>query len=309
MNAGKATVLVGTCLLFAESFLLDARADDDFPVELVDFVAHEGNPVFGGTGGATWDKKIRERGYILHEGDVWRLWYTGYNPALSDAKLLGYATSSDGLLWTRHPENPIFDESWVEDVHVVRHGDAYVMVAEGRHDVAHMMTSPDGVHWKDHGSLDVRYTDGKPLTPGPYGTPTLWIEGPTWYLFYERRDEAIWLAKSTDRKVWINISDDPVIPLGPDAYDKHAVALNQIVEHLGRYYAYYHANADPKWRGPWTTNAAVSDDLVHWKKYAKNPVIPTDHSSAILVRDGDSHRLYTMHPDVRVWFPRKPARR
>ena len=49
---------------------------------------------------------------------------------------------------------------------------------------------------------------------------------------------------------------------------------------------------------------AASDDLVHWKKYPNNPIIATDHSSAVLVDDGRQLRLYTMHPDVRVWFPR-----
>ena len=277
---------------------------DEFPPELVDFVPYEGNPVFAGTGEDTWDRHIRERGYILREEDAWHLWYTGYNPDRSETKFLGCATSPDGLHWTRHPKNPIFDESWVEDMCVVKHGDTYYMVAEGRHDVAHMMTSTDRVRWQDHGSLDVRYSDGRPLSPGPYGTPTLWIEGPSWYLFYERGDRAIWLARSTDRKVWTNVQDDPVIPTGPDAYDRRAVALNQVVEYQGRYYAYYHANADPKWRGPWTTNVAESDDLVHWKKYPNNPIIATNHSSAVLVHDGRLLRLYTMHPDVRVWFPR-----
>jgi hypothetical protein len=47
----------------------------------------------------------------------------------------------------------------------------------------------------------------------------------------------------------------------------------------------------------------VSDDLVHWKKYAKNPILSCDCSSAVLVVDGATPRLYTMHPEVRVWLP------
>jgi len=177
------------------------------------------------------------------------------------------------------------------------------MVAEGRNDIAHMMNSTDGIHWQDQGRLDIRYTDGKPLSPGPYGTPTLWIEDNTWYLFYERRDRGVWLAQSSDRTVWTNVQDDPVIRPGPEPYDQSALALNQVVKYKGHYYGYYHGNADPKWRGPWTTNVAVSDDLIHWRKYANNPIISTDHSRAILVHDGRHYRLYTMHPDVRVYLP------
>jgi len=282
------------------------KAAGEFPAELVEFVPYDKNPVFAGTGGDTWDREIRERGTILREGDTWHLWYTGYNMDRARTMSLGYATSPDGLRWTRHPDNPVFDKAWTEDMFVVKHGDIYYMVAEGLHDIAHMLTSKDRVHWTDHGKLDIRTTDGKPLSPGPYGTPTLWIEGRTWNLFYERGDRGVWLARSTDRKVWTNVQDEPVIPRGPEEYDRSAVALNQVIKHKGRYYGVYHANADPQWRGPWTTNVAVSDDLVHWKKYPGNPILGGgDFSSGQWVHDGRVYRLVTTHPDVRVWFPRK----
>jgi len=247
---------------------------------------------------------IRERGYILLEGDTYHLWYTGYNNDRIDTHYLGYATSQDGFTWTRHPDNPVFDRIWTEDMFVVKHDDMYYMFAEGRNDISHMLTSDDRVHWRENGKLDIRYTNGEPLTPGPYGTPTVWIEGQTWYLFYERGDEGIWLATSTDCKVWTNIQDDPVIPRGPDLYDSEAVAVNQIVYYKDRYYAYYHACAHRPWRD-WTTNVAVSADLIHWKKYPNNPIVTGNRSSGIIVNDGRQYRLYTMHPDVRVYFPVK----
>jgi hypothetical protein len=275
-----------------------------FPPELVDWVPWEGNPLFAGTGQGTWDDRIRERGFILREGGRWRLWYTGYNPARGDSMALGYATSTDGLHFRRHEANPVFDGVWTEDVFVVPHEGGYEMFAEGRNDVAHRLTSADGVRWQEQGKLDVRTRSGEPLSPGPYGTPTVFVEGGTWYLYYEREDKGVWLATSTDRRVWTNVSDEPVIPLGPEAYDRHAVALNQVVRHKGRYYGVYHANADPEWKGPWTTCLAGSDDLVHWEKYPGNPVIRSDDSSGILVDDGERLRLYTMHPAVKLWLPR-----
>jgi len=284
--------------------------DDDksllekFPPEMVDFVPYENNPVFTGTGTDTWDKDIRERGYILREKNGYFMWYTGYNKALSETSYLGYATSPDGLNWTRYPGNPVFKISWVEDMCVVRQGDMYYMFAEGLNDIAHMLTSNDRIHWKDHGSLDIRYINGEPLNPGPYGTPTVWFENGTWFLFYERNDNGIWLATSTDLKIWTNIQDNPVISRGPEKYDKEALALNQIIKYKGRYYCTYHASGKKPW-GDWTTNIAVSDDLIHWKKYPKNPIVRGgDKSSGIFVYDGIQYRLYTMHPAVCVFFPR-----
>ncbi|MEK6248718.1 MAG: hypothetical protein N2C12_11100, partial [Planctomycetales bacterium] len=228
---------------------------------------------------------------------------TGYRDAAA-TRVLGYATSPDGLNWTRHADGPIFDESWVEDMHVVKHGDEYIMVAEGRNDIAHMLTSENGIDWEDHGSLDVRTTDGEPLSKGPYGTPTLWIENDTWYLFYERGDRGVWLARSDDRKIWTNVQDEPVLKRGPESYDLHAIALTQVIKIGDHYYAIYLANSDSKWRANWTTNIAVSEDLVHWTKYSNNPILAGDYSSSQLIHDGKRFRLYSAHPDLRVYFPR-----
>ena len=281
-----------------------AGAESGFPRELVDWVPYGGNPLFTGTGRDTWDREIRERGFILREGDTWKLWYTGYNLDRGETKALGYATSSDGLAWKRDPGNPVFDGVWTEDVFVLPHEGVYSMFAEGRNDVAHLLTSADGRRWRERGSLDIRTRSGEPLSAGPYGTPTAWLEAGTWCLFYERDDKGVWLATSPDARRWTNVEDAPVIARGPDAYDRSAVALNQVIRYHGRYYGVYHANAEADWKGPWTTCLAVSDDLRRWKKYPGNPVIRSDDSSGILVDDGARLRLYTMHPAVKLWLPR-----
>ena len=85
------------------------------------------------------------------------------------------------------------------------------MFAEGKNDIAHMLTSADGINWKEEGALDIRQTDGNPISRGPYGTPTIWIENGKWYLFYERRDAGIWLAVSNDRKIWRNVTSDVIL--------------------------------------------------------------------------------------------------
>lgn len=275
-----------------------------YQTEVLDFVAVDKNPVFTGTGANTWDQKIRERGFILREDGVYHLWYTGFRDEEGAEMHLGYATSPDGYVWTRYAGNPIFDASWVEDMMVVKSDSTYYMFAEGRDDIAHMLTSSDRIHWKDHGSLDIRYVNGEPLSKGPYGTPTVWLEDDIWYLFYERGDLGIWLATSTDLKVWTNKQDEPVIQIGPEEYDKYGVAVNQIIKHKDRYYAYYHATAYEDWH-EWTSCAAVSSDLIHWKKYEKNPIMRENKSSPILVNDGEQYRLYTMHDAVSVHLPKK----
>jgi len=289
------------CISLCLSWEGPGVAAEDFPKELVQWVPRPENPVFEGEGEDAWDQKIRERGAIRVEGDRYRLWYTGYNDARSPNKFLGHATSPDGLRWTRDAANPLWSKSWVEDVFIMRKDGQYLLFAEGKDDIAHQLTSPDGLQWTDLGKLDVRLADGRPIPPGPYGTPTVWFENGTWYLFYERGDRGVWLATSRDRQVWTNVQDAPVLAPGPSPYDREAVAINQIVKRDGVYYAFYHANAHRPWKKDWTTNIARSRDLVHWEKYSGNPIIQNNCSSAMLVESPRGLRLYTMHPDVRAF--------
>lgn len=279
-----------------------ASAESDlgpFPPALVQFSPSADNPLLEPEENQ-WDAKIRERGWILRAGDTWHLWYTGYRDQVS-TRLLGHATSADGLKWTRDPANPLIHDLWVEDMMVVKQGDTYYMFAEGLHDQAQLLTSRDGVQWQPQGTLDVRYVNGTPLTKGPFGTPTAWLEDGVWHLFYERMDAGIWLAKSNDLKVWTNVQDEPVLKSGPAEHDAHMIALNQIVKHDGVYYAYYHGTGGRTRERVWNTNVARSRDLVHWEKYPGNPLV-TDRSSGTIIYDGSRVRLYTTHEQVDVFF-------
>lgn len=284
-------------------------SSEEFPAEMVDFQPYEKNPVFRGTDAENWDQKIRERGYILKEAGLYKMWYSGLNVEKSDSIYLGYATSTDGINWERYGDEPIFNERWTEDMFIIRENGQYYMFAEGKNDIAHLLTSTDGINWQGKGNLTIRKTNGDRI-PGPYGTPTVWIEDGKWYLFYERNDEGIWLATSEDQINWTNIQDDPVLKKGPEEYDVGAVAANQVVKFNDRYYLYYHGSTNPNWADPnenalWSSNTAMSTDLVHWKKYPGNPIVEGDHSSPILVYDGEKYRLYTMHDEVWLYFPKE----
>lgn len=278
-----------------------------FPDELVRFTPDRANPVFTGTDTNTWDQHIRERGFILYEDSLFKMWYTGYRGGNDDPKSLGYATSPDGIHWTRYAGNPIFSEKWTEDVFVLHVDHQYYMFAEGKNDIAHLLTSPDGLKWTDQGDLIIRDTKGDTLS-GPYGTPSVFIENGTWYLFYERNDEAVWIATSTDRKTWNNIQDTPVLEKGPGVYDAGAVAANQVIRFGDQYTMFYHGSSDPDWSKPgatsvWTTSVAASKDLLHWVKYPGNPIVEGDHSSGILVLQNGAYKLFTMHDIVWMYNP------
>jgi hypothetical protein len=282
----------------------EARGSSEFPPELVEFLPYAANPVFTAGGYGHWDAALRERGWVLREPDGYHMWYTGYDGTESGRRMLGYAASRDGLKWTRHPSGPVYRERWVEDVMVVKQGQTYYLFAEGKDDRTHLLVSKDGVGWEARGTLDLRDTRGGPLSPGPFGTPSVLVEDATWYLFFDRSDEAVWLARSSDLRVWNLVQDEPVLRPGPEDYDRRLIAVDQVIRYGGRYYAYYHGTGSQPLPKLWTTNVAVSDDLVHWRKYPGNPLFPAaeNKSSGILVDDGQRFRLYTMHERVDVHF-------
>ncbi len=324
--SGSTTIAAGTVLglMAVESLLIDLTIFLPFCVAIVFLLPttmwaeeaatvgpigtsySDGQVVFSPGDESDWDSAIRERGWILKEGDTYRMWYTGYDGTREGVKHLGLATSPDGVTWTRSAENPIFDERWVEDMQVVKQEDRYLMFAETDKGHSQLLTSDDGVSWTWDSDLNIRDTNGEPVTDRPCGTPTAYFEDGTWYLFYEKWDQGVWLATSSDLKMFTNVQDDPVLTLGPEQHDELMIALNQIIKQGDTYYAFYHGTGTPTKPRDWCTCMATSSDLMHWTKSAANPLFPTteNESSGILVHDGDDWRLYTMHGKVELHRPK-----
>lgn len=311
-NLSSALTLLRRCLLLVILFYdvtQPAFAEEiTFPKALTQFVPYQKNPVFEANGPGHWDVKIRERGWILKEGDLYQMWFTGYDGTRPGLKMLGYASSCDGIHWTRSPCNPVYKKHWVEDMMVVKQAGTYYMFAEGKNDIAHLLTSTDGINWKRVGPLDIRLSNGTPIPEGPRGTPVAWYEGGRWFLFYERRDAGIWLASSTDLKIWKNLNNDqPIMKPGPEIYDQKMIAMNQIIKYQGTYYMIFHGSAAIQKPALWTTAIAASKDMIHWTKYSGNPLTPPEanKSSGMLVNDGSRFLLYTMHNQVDLMIPQE----
>ena len=67
-----------------------------------DFAIHESAPVIEPQ---DWDQSYTAVPWVMREGGEWQLFYAG---ASGRAASLGLATSSDGIAFERHPDNPLF---------------------------------------------------------------------------------------------------------------------------------------------------------------------------------------------------------
>jgi hypothetical protein len=97
-------------------FVMYASADNNFDenIQIYRMVSTDGKnwslapstPVFSkATGGSAWDRKSVETPAVVKFNGLYYLFYTGYPTTQSDATTykIGYATSSDGISWTRQP--------------------------------------------------------------------------------------------------------------------------------------------------------------------------------------------------------------
>ena len=94
-------------------------------------------PVMNVGSASEWDSGFLEGPSVIKEDGQYKMWYCGYdievNGQPSDGKAnIGYATSTDGINWTKYENNPIlvtgnntWDSIYVQDPHVIKYGDEY----------------------------------------------------------------------------------------------------------------------------------------------------------------------------------------
>lgn len=118
---------------------------------------YEGNPVLT-YGPAAWDAARSFYPAIIKEGGTYRMWYTGtyLKNGVIGIDNIGYATSSDGISWTKYEGNPILQEdtawesSYLRKINVIKDDSTYRMWYTAGDDNQRRIgyaTSSDGVRW------------------------------------------------------------------------------------------------------------------------------------------------------------------
>jgi len=74
-----------------------------------DWHGYGSGPVLNYGSPGDWDSDYASYGTVIHDaGGAWHMWYSGSGPSGGANQGIGYATSSDGLTWTKDPGNPLF---------------------------------------------------------------------------------------------------------------------------------------------------------------------------------------------------------
>jgi hypothetical protein len=142
-----------------------------------------GTALAAGQPGA-WDALSVGRPSVIHEDGLFKLWYDGRKDFPPDAPVtdvpksstsrrsVGYATSKDGLHFTRRGDSPVLGND-AGGVDVKRSGPRLLMLYESRQGT-HLASGRDGIHWSDEGVLVG--TSGTSVDPFGHVTPHLLID-------------------------------------------------------------------------------------------------------------------------------------
>ncbi|GEM_PF-3411817 len=232
------------------------------------------NPVLSPGPVGSWDSSKVSLSSVIADVSGYKLWYSGNNNAI------GYATSSDGLNWTKYANNPVltpgqaksWDGGYIIAPHVIFHQGIYKMWYRGtmNADDSNLAsigyaTSTDGVNW-------VKYAGNPIFVPNfkkKLWSATIMVEGNNYKMWYSGTPESeiyISYATSTDGINWENYPANPVLKLGEeDSWDNSVVYYPYIIFNGSNYEMWYSGNST-------SIGYATSPDGISWNKSPNNPI-------------------------------------
>jgi hypothetical protein len=253
------------------------------------------NPLFTTSQGWELDEEVSPN-TVLWDPDaaVFKMWYHAESNAAGGERKIGYATSSDGLAWTKYVSNPVlglggasaFDETSVHDVRVVRvSATDYRMWYMGRASTGVLnvgyATSADGISWTKYGSNPVfgLGTSGAWDDERLMGFTVIALNDMTefhaWYIGGNQAAggiDAVGHARSNDGITWTRNPLNPVLSdaTGENITDTiHAYRDGAALDRIRVHYGHYDLTASPVLRGrgeayvdPGILNAAATSYAV-----------------------------------------------
>ena len=239
---------------------------------------YSGNPVFRATPG-TWRESQTANPDVLLNGPTYFMYFRGQRDGHDR---IGVATipkeKFDGATWDIHPE-PIIDVggpgSWDEhhalDPAAIKFRGKVFLYYTGVSPRADrsicLAVSDDGIHF--------RKFEKNPVVIG--GAPEIAEKDGVLYLYYwkqvpGKKGFQIHYATSRDGYDFKEPDQSLALPVGPEgAWDSFTVETPRVFLENGLYYMIY-CGSDRNKDYPFHAGLATSTDLIHWTKYAANPI-------------------------------------
>ena len=249
-----------------------------------EWTKYAGNPVLEVGAPGEWDAGVVDHSEVIFDGLTYHMWYAG-GLAVHETDI-GYATSTDGVTWTKYAGNPVllrgklgeWDAGSLQPGAVLWDGATYRMwygagLVPGTWPTGYA-TSPDGVTWTKH-------PDNPVLPVGDAGSwdssnaliTAVVADGGgfrAWYWGYVTLNwMSIGYATSPDGVTWTKYAGNPVFWPRTRGWDRLVVAFPMVVKDGGVYRMWYTGgNCDG-------FGHAVSADGINWARQPLwEPVLP-----------------------------------
>jgi len=227
----------------------------------------------------TWDDEIVGFASVIFESDTFRMWYSGND---GSKWRIGYATSLDGINWTKNEMNPVLDAgppgSWdnigVAGPNVIFIDTIFHMWYSTSEEtkIGHA-TSPDGIGW-------TKDPDNPVLEGGPYGSWDYYANGgivtfdsDTFHMWYTGWDAlktnvCVGYATATNPygKNWAKDTlHNPVLETVLGEWDHPAIYCGSVAILNDNYYMFYEGGGI-NWDAE--IGLAKSNNKVEWERYS-----------------------------------------
>ena len=241
---------------------------------------YEQNPVLSPSQG--WEGNRIVDPSIIKDGDTYKMWYTGNQ---GDSMRIGYATSPDGITWTKAPANPIVplggdgapDKVRAYSCSVIKDDGIYKMWysgkdADGNTTICYA-TSNDGINWNKQGRvLDMGQTGEWDV--GAVREPTVIKDGSAYKMWYcgwsTFPNMEIGYATSPDGINWTK--QGKVLQVTATQWDDVSLYAPEVIKDGSTYHMWY-SGGDGGDDHTWLTGHATSTDGINWTKDPGNPVL------------------------------------
>jgi len=286
-----------------------------------DWTKYEGNPIIRSID-YSWDYHLFTP-FVLKEGDIYKMWYTGANTYYR----IGYATSSDGITWSRNAGNPILEvgvtDSWddrgVIGPQVIFDGSSYHMWYGGWDGTlintddkplpancrSGYATSSDGITWEKYPANPVMElgAEGSWDADGVFGASVMYKDSlfKLWYGGLNGVKGSIGYATSTDFIHWEKYSGNPVMEPGTSTeWDSLYIYFPNVLYNAdSRRFEMWYAGGVK--HTPRHIGFATSPDGITWEKYSNNPVMSPGPDVWDSLRFSGTHVMVT-NSGYKMWY-------
>lgn len=236
------------------------------------------NPVLDLGAGGKFDQSAVSQPTVLKSGNTYHLWYTGNDGVNQE---IGYATSTDGVNWTRQNGGDAvltvgsagsWDDTDVADAAVIKDGTVYKMWYSGNDGTNYRLgyaTSTDGINWTRYDNpnnaacgFNESNDDGCIVNLGTGGLfddysvnigDVLKIDN-SYYLIYTGYQSAlidrIGMLTSQNGIDWVRANDgNPILNFGTaTTWDDAEVGSPAVIYDANNFKVYYSGNDGTNWR-------------------------------------------------------------